>query len=230
LLGCLPITTSRGGWTTTSTYFYNASGLLDSLAWQRANSTGGQGSEKYFYEGTRLVKQINRQVGLVDEVVDYTYGDGRIEVATFSNNGVKNLYIFYEYDAAGRLSKSETYVRHASGYYYDRKSEKVFTYHSNGNLNEVKQYEFNAETASLTWLGTRAYTDYFPTNAIFDFEVTVPGIRLQNQLPKTVVDQDPSASQSCEYNFDITDAGYLRGYSIRSSNGNEERTTIEYHQ
>jgi hypothetical protein len=171
-------------WTQSSVFDYHPDGRLASVQWERNTPYTITGQELYEYDAqNRLIKMINKIHDVITTETEYVYQNNRIVAALTFIDGIKDSYSFYEYDDNGKLIKVEFFRKdyQANGYYQDE--EKLYTYHPDGNLYEIETYVLSQEEGGLVWNNKRIYETYHEKISLIDNEPSVPGLKLQKNLP-----------------------------------------------
>jgi antitoxin component YwqK of YwqJK toxin-antitoxin module len=171
-------------WTQSSVFDYHADGRLTSVQWERNNPYTTTGQELYEYDDqNRLIKMISKIQDVITTETEYVYQNNRIVAALTFIDGIKDNYTFYEYDNNGKLIKAEFFRKdyQANGYFQDE--EKLYSYYPDGNLHEIESFVLSVEEGGLVWNNTRTYETYHEKSSLIDTEPSVPGLRLQKNLP-----------------------------------------------
>lgn len=171
-------------WTQSSVFDYYPDGRLVSVQWERNTPYTTTGLEVYEYDGqNRLIKKINKIQDVITAETEYVYQNNQIVAALTFIDGIKDNYAFYEYDDMGKLIKVEFFRRdyQSNGFYQDE--EKMYTYHPDGNLYEIETHVLSQEEGGLVWNNTRTYETYHEKSSMMDSEPSVPGLKLQENLP-----------------------------------------------
>lgn len=176
--------TTRTNWKLNTSYEFKADGNLQAIDWRRETPAVTEGKDIYSYDESDRVISLTRSIsGLVDEKIDYVWMDNRIIASKSYVNDWQHGSTFYEYNEKGQLVACEYMERDASGIGYFRKTESEFTYTEDGNLFQIFDYRFNAESLQVELVSVKTYTGYTgEVNPVPDVEI-LPNIKMQNGLP-----------------------------------------------
>lgn len=225
------IETTGTSWTEKEEYSYNAGGNLAKIDWVRHTPFETTGSEQYIYgESGKIERVIKAIKGLADEEIRYQYDGDKIVVASSYVNDKKISYQFYDYNEQGKLAATEFYSFNSAANGFDRLGENHYTYYPDGNIHEVKKYDFIQEGASLSLNHTKVYTQYLEQANVVDMELVIPGVVMQTKLPSRI-----------EYMYSTSSYTYLFDYEFRSdglpakrittyNDGSTESTVFQYEE
>ncbi|MCB0488449.1 MAG: hypothetical protein R2820_05670 [Cyclobacteriaceae bacterium] len=225
------VETNGPSWTLKEEYNYTSSGELAAIEWVRHTPFETSGSEQYIYdESGKLERVIKKTLGLVDEEVRYQYDGSRIIVASSYVNDKKISYQFYDYNTEGKLSLVEFYSYNLAANGFDRQGENHYNYYPDGNIHEVKKYDFIPEEASLILNHTKIYTEYQEEASVVDMELVIPGVVMQSNLPAKLEFQYPTSTYPYSFEYEFRSDGLTSKRTTTYNDGSTESTIFQYEE
>jgi hypothetical protein len=225
------IKTNGSNWNANEVYEYHLDGRIKEIQWERNTPYTTQGVEKYVYDNNlRLSGMIREMTGLVAEEIRYDYV-GRIVEASSYFNGVKESNTIYYYNPADQLVKSEQYRRDPLANKFNLEGEIQYTYHSHGNVYEIKQFVFDSQQSQMKLHTTRTYPEYLLDRiAVLDSHPSLPTVRLQKNIPKKYVLTTPSSQIEIFYSYRWMPDGKLLDRMTYLPDGSSEQTVYTFHE
>jgi len=224
------VQTIGGSWNSKEDYTYYTDGRIDQIVWQRNTPYTTQGVDQYQYDANLRLAGINRKVtGLVDEEIRYTYDGSRIAAAASYFNGAKQHYTFFDYNAAGQLIKEEFYTSDASANGFLLAGEVRYSYHHHGNVREIGKYVFDREQQQMKVHTIKIYNNYIlDKSAVLDSEPSLPGMRLQKNLPVGYVVNTSGADLRIDFSYRWLPNGNILDRTVQYPNGNTEQAIYQF--
>ncbi|MBL7854262.1 MAG: hypothetical protein JNL17_07680 [Cyclobacteriaceae bacterium] len=224
------VQTIANDWTMQDTYTYHTDGRIARIEWERNTPYTTKGVDVYQYDGNlRLTGLVRSISGLVDEQIQFIYDGARIAGEVSWYEGVKEKFTFYEYNDAGQLVKSEFHRRNPEANGFALETEVHYAYHPHGNVAEIKTYVFDSDLQQLRLHTTKAYPDYLLTRfAPLDTEFSLPGIRLQKNLPTRYILTTPDKTLDVTFTYRWMPDGKLLDRTVQFPNGQTEQSIYTF--
>ena len=107
--------------------------------------------------------------------------------------------------------------------------EVRYSYHHHGNVREIGKYVFDREQQQMKVHTTKIYNNYIlDKSAVLDSEPSLPGVRLQKNLPVGYVVNTSGADLQIDFSYRWLPNGNILDRTVQYPNGNTEQAIYQF--